>query len=130
MLYCVWIFTVHDTLFPRKYYLKACVICLHVSYHHSLFFGNHNSLFLLAHYVHYSTIHCILHSCSRQKNDVCWGLQQIYHSEKPCIGYSTRFSTKSFANGLGICFSHGMYQLGICGYRTVICHSDVTEIKK
>jgi len=36
---------------------------------------------------------------------------------------------QSFANGVGICFSHGMYQLGICGYLAVICLSDVAEIK-
>jgi len=88
------------------------------------FFGNHNSLFLLA---HYNSLHCAL-GIQAKKRWMLWFTVKN-HSEKTCIGYSTRFSTRSFANGLRICFSHGMYQLGICGYRGVICHSDVAEIK-
>jgi len=55
MLYCIWGFLVHDTLLPRKYYVETCAICLCLSHHHSLFFGNHNikynvfKLFLLVH---------------------------------------------------------------------------------
>jgi len=49
--------------------------------------------------------------------------------KKCCIDYSTRFSTKLLANGLAICFSKRMYQIGSCVCHNVIRHIDFAEVK-